>query len=247
MFKGFYNLASGMITKNRNLNVISNNMTNMNTPGFKSDTMVSTTFQEEVLSRYGNLDRSEPVEVGATTMILTPEETIADFAQGSYEETGHPLDFALAGSGFFVIQAEDGVRYTRNGSFIIDDGGYLSLQGSGRVLGTNGPIHLYSDDVTVNPRGVISIGDIPIATLLISDFEDYALVTKDADGLFQSAAQPINGTAVVMGKTLETSNVDSIREMTEMMSSQRSIQSLSQILKMYDELMAKTVTELGKI
>ena len=92
MFHGFYNLASGMLYQNRNLNVISNNMVNVNTPGYKSDKLVSTTFKEEMLYRNGNRNKSNPVEIGTVSMIRAARNTNTSYDQGTLEETGGNLD-----------------------------------------------------------------------------------------------------------------------------------------------------------
>ena len=79
MFQGFYNLASGMITQNRNLDVVSNNITNSLTPGYKKDTMTSSTFQEEMISRTGNLDKSSPQTLNNIAMIRTATGVVTDY------------------------------------------------------------------------------------------------------------------------------------------------------------------------
>ena len=119
MYQGFYNLTSGMLTQQRNLNTISNNMVNVQTPGYKSDKMVSSTFQEEMLYRTGRTDKSEYVPLGVTSKIRTAQRTYVNYEQGSFNPTGGIYDFALSGNGFFCIDTPDGVRYTRNGSFQI--------------------------------------------------------------------------------------------------------------------------------
>ena len=153
MFQGFYNLASGMITQNKNLDVISNNITNSITPGFKKDTMTSSTFKEELMARSGNLDKSSPQDLNNVAMLRVSTGTVTNFEQGQFEETGNPLDVALATDGFFQIQTQNGLVYTRNGAFSIDDEGYLALLEVGRVMGTNGPIYLGTDDIKIDDSG----------------------------------------------------------------------------------------------
>ena len=116
MYQGFYNLASGMLTQSRNLNVISNNMVNVQTAGYKSDKMVSSTFQEEMLYRTGRTQKGDPTPLATTSKIKTAERTYVNYTQGSFEQTDGIYDFALGGNGFFCIQTEAGERYTRNGS-----------------------------------------------------------------------------------------------------------------------------------
>lgn len=267
MFHGFYNLASGMLYQNRNLNVISNNMVNVSTPGYKPDRMLSTTFRDEMLYRSGNLNKSNPVQIGSVSMMRAARSTETSYDQGTLDETGGNLDFALTKPGFFAIEDSDGNRvYTRNGSFTIDEDGYLCLSSLGRVLGEDGnPIELPSDHITVDPTG--NIYEEPLKglgtdedgvdteeqepTLLgkigVVDFDDYTQLVKDDYGAFTTAAE---GNAVdggIQWKAVERSNIDPIEEMTSMMSSQRASQSAAQVLKMYDQLMGKIVSDIGRV
>jgi flagellar basal-body rod protein FlgF len=248
MYKGFYTLASGMLTENRNLNVVSNNMTNVSTPGYKSSTMVSSTFQEEMVYRYGNKNRANPTQLGESSMIVTAQETITDYTQAGFDITGDIYDFGLSKPGFFQIQRENGTVYTRNGSFILDEEGYLSLPRVGRVLGQKGPIRLENDNFQVDSSGNIIDGNgVVVDQLAIVDFADYTQLTRAGEGLFQANGGGTPVTDAVMWKALERSNVDTIREMTNMMSSQRALQSAAQILKMYDQIMQKSTTEIGRV
>ena len=155
MYQGFYNLASGMLTQSRNLNVISNNMVNVQTAGYKSDKMVSSTFQEEMLYRTGRTQKGDPTPLATTSKIKTAERTYVNYTQGSFEQTDGIYDFALGGNGFFCIQTEAGERYTRNGSFSVDQEGFLVLDHFGRVLSTdNQPIQIDNENFTVDGREI---------------------------------------------------------------------------------------------
>lgn len=260
MFHGFYNLTSGILTQNRNLDVISNNMVNVSTPGYKSDKMTMTTFQEEMRVRTGNRGQSDPAQLAAMSMIKTPLQTVTRYDQGAFEETENNLDFALAVPGFFVIQGNAGPLYTRNGSFTVDEEGFLSLPGVGRVQGDGGPIQLGTDQIRVDSQGNIfeihaSEGEEEdeetetlAGRLQVVDFADYNQLNRVTDGCFTTGAA---ATAVeersILWKNLERSNVDPMEEMTSMMSSQRSMQSAAQMLKMYDQLMGRIVSDIGKV
>lgn len=250
MYKGFYTLTSGMLTQNRNLDVISNNLANVTTPGYKSDTMISSTFQEELVSRYGNRNQSNPTEMGTTSMIRVAQENYTDYTQGTFRDTGNPLDFSLSRDGFFTIQGENGVVYSRNGSFIIDDEGYLSLPHVGRVMGQNGEIQLPSDDIYANSIGEIFYGGELVDRLAVVSFPDNTQLSKVNEGVFQplggQAGETTDAAEGLYWKTLEDSNVNAAKEMTSMMTSQRAIQSAAQMLKMYDQIMAKAA-EIGRI
>ena len=244
MFQGFYNLASGMLTQNRNLNVVSNNMTNMLTPGYKKDTMLSSTFQEDLMSRTGNLDRSNTTGLEDTSMFRSPTFNVTDFSQGAFEPTNQPLDFALEDeNGFFQIQTQNDIVYTRNGSFIIDDQGYLALAEKGRVIGTDGPIYLGTDDIVLDETGTIHRKDGTEA----GNFADKAQLRKQEGSVFTTNANPTPSDTRVQQNILERSNVDATVEMMDMLESQRVLQSASQIIKMYDQLMGKAATEIGRV
>ncbi len=249
MFQGFYNATSGMLTQNRNLNVISNNMANVSTPGFKSDKFIATTFREELISRIGNKDKSTASPLGTMAMIRASDETVTDFTNTAYAPTRNSLDFALSGSGFFSVQTANGVVYTRNGSFTLDDQGYLYLPTIGRVLGENGPIRLGTDKIKVDSSGTIysEDGNTRYGTLRIVDFQNYdTQLVKTTGNVFiapNGGATPAN--AKVVGSALESSNVDAVDQMVQMMSSQRALQSSAQVMKMYDQLIGKIVSQLG--
>lgn len=266
MFQGFYNLASGMVYQNRNLNTISNNMVNVSTPGYKSDQMISTTFKDEMLYRNGNRNKNNAVPIGTVSRLRTISSTEVNYDQGAVEETGENLDFALTKPGFFTIQDEDGnLLYTRNGSFKVDGEGYLCLPSQGRVLGEDGnPIELTTDHITVDPSGNIyqapikGLGDDEDSadtddepTLLgkvgVVDFADYTTLVKENNGTFTAGAEGAAVDGGLQWKALERSNMDPIKEMTTMMSSQRASQSAAQVLKMYDQLMSRVVNEIGKV
>ncbi|MCI8506047.1 MAG: flagellar hook-basal body protein [Lachnospiraceae bacterium] len=262
MYQGFYNLVSGMLTQSRNLNVVSNNMVNVQTPGYKNDTMVSTTFQEEMLKRTGRWGDSDEADLIESSKIITASETYVDYTQGSFEATGGVYDFALSGNGFFCIQTNDGqTRYTRNGSFAVDNEGYLVLNDQGRVLGTNGqPIQIGNEEFLVDSKGRITSRSAYIngtlqgntaefGTLRVVDFVDYDQLHREDNGLFstdQAALQASENTQVLW-QSLEKSNVDMVEEMTSMMSSQRALQSAAQMLKMYDRIMEKSSVDIGRV
>ena len=254
MSKGFYHLTSGMLTQNRNLSVIANNMTNAATPGFKSDEFITTTFQNEMFSRYGNINHEDGQELGTTSSMITAGEvTITDYTQGIFEPTDMNMDFAIAGPGFFQVQTVDGLMYTRNGAFIIDDEGYIALQHAGRVLGENNqPIYVGTDNIQALDDGTIlaADGNIVLGRLGIVDFEDYNGIQKSKqEGLFTAIGgqQPAPVDTPIEWKMLEKSNVDLVKQMTDMMASERALQSAAQVLKMYDQLLGKATTEIGRV
>ena len=250
MFKGFYNLTSGMLTQQRNLNVIANNMVNISTAGYKADRYTASTFDDVLYSRVGNKNKAGAQEIGRESYILASSMVYTDFEQGIPEPTGIPLDFAIEGDGFFAVQdAEGAVAYTRAGNFSLDEEGYLCLPGVGRVLNGEGEtLLLTTDKIQGDQNGRIYTEDgAYLGQLGVYTFDDKAQLTRNDQGLFTGG----QGTAVVAPTVhngyLERSNVDMVRQMTEMLTSQRALQSAAQVSKMYDQLMSKATTELGRL
>ena len=254
MYQGFYNLVSGMLTQNRDLNTISNNMVNIQTSGYKSDTMLARTFDEEMLIRTGTVSKGNPTELATSSKIVSAQRTYVDYTQGTLRETDSIYDFALNGHGFFCIRTPEGERYTRNGSFSVDENGYLILNELGQVLSEdNQPIQITSEEFNAD-GGDFRLDGETFATLKVVDFADYDQLHKEDNGLFSTNQAQIQamdeiggGETGILWKAVEKSNVNMVDEMTAMMSSQRALQSAAQVLKMYDQLLSKASTDIGRL
>ncbi len=252
MTKGFYNLTSGILSQTRRLDVVSTNMTNVSTAGYKSETYTDVTFEEVLINAMGNKYPDDGVPIGTQSYALVPDTMYYNHTQGSIDETGLNLDFAIVGDGFFQIQTDNGVEYTRGGSFTLDNEGYLYLPQHGRVLDANGaPILLATDNIRADTQGNIYNADTNalMGTLSVVGFDDVSLLEKENSGLFGI------GTATVQApqqqsfywKAVEGANVDMTAEMSKMITAQRSLQSSAQLLKLYDELLTKSTQEIARL
>lgn len=181
--------------------------------------------------------------------ILAPDQLYTDFTQGSLEETNLPLDFAIQGEGFFAIQTVDGVAYTRAGSFTLDNEGYLCLSELGRVLDREGnPIQLPTDKLDVDAQGNLSTqGGEYLATLGVFMFPDNGELERTPYGLFTGEGAQLNDQVVIHHKWVERSNVNMIKEMVNMMTTQRALQSAAQLSKIYDQVINRAVNDIGRL
>lgn len=249
MYKGFYNLTSAMLTHQQNLNVIGNNMVNISTAGYKQQRYTASTFDDVMYSRVGNVYNIGQ-EIGRQSYIRAASQIYTDYSQGVPEPTGLPLDFAISGEGFFAVENADGdVAYTRAGSFSLDGEGYLCLPGFGRILDPNGqPVYLATDKITATPGGLIYYEDGSlIGRLGVYTFEDNAQLEHNDVGLFiGEGAQPAQRFEVLNGY-LERSNTDMVKQMTEMITFQRALQSAAQISRIYNELMTRSASDVGRM
>ncbi|MCO0595929.1 flagellar hook-basal body protein [Peribacillus butanolivorans] len=209
MLRGFYTAASGMLTQQRRTEMLTNNMSNANTTGFKADQTSIRSFPEMLLSNIDSktiptenkLSMSKFSQVGNLSTGVYVQETNPLFTQGTLEETELNTDLALAdenlpinegtgrqGAVLFTVQDGDGgLRYTRNGSFTLDGQGYLTTPKGYYVLDENNErIQLDSDQFTVTENGVILEGNVQKARLGIG-FSDNpsAQLMKDGEGLYK--------------------------------------------------------------
>lgn len=246
MLRGYYIAASGMINQQRKLDAISNNIANVKTSGYKSDSTHLSTFGRELILVAGRTKLS-----GSFSQLKT-DATITNLEQGAFESTGSSLDMAIDGPMYFNIQGADGKTYlTRNGQFTIDDEGYLALGKEGRVLGKNGPIQVNSSDFVVGEDGTITMAEGGQEQLALTYVADDTGIEKNGKNLVtakDTAAQMPEGTtySVTQG-SYERSNVDAAAEMTRAITVQRSFEAASQALKLIDTLNARTATELAKV
>ncbi len=248
MLRGFYLASTGLINQQRTINTISNNVANSQTAGFKSDLSVQNTFKRElILLNHGRKNTTGTIEYKYT------EESYTHLAQGSFEFTGRPLDVAIEGDVYFNIRTPDGVQcLTRNGQFNIDDEGYLSLVGVGRVLSANGEIYVGTSDFQVTNTGEIILDGQSLGNLSLTYIEEGTTIQKIDDNLFvvpegEQTDMPANVNYEIIQGAFERSNVDTAVEMTRAMAAQRSFEAISSALKMIDTINQSAATQLGKI
>lgn len=240
-----------MLSQTRRLDVVANNMTNISTIGYKSETYIDSTFGEVLLSRIGSVDKTNPQPIGEATSMLAASEFYVNHEMGGLEETNLTLDFAINGEGYFAIQREDGtIEYTRSGHFTLDVEGYLWMPLKGRVLDREGqPIQLDTDQIKADQFGNITTETgLEIGQIGVYNFADQQQLLKAESGLFLPNGQQAELVDVeIMWGWVEDSNVDMLQEMSDMLTAQRVLQSGAQVLKLYDSLLTKTTTEVGRL
>ena len=249
MYKGFYNLTSGMLTQQRHLNVVGNNMVNVSTAGFKESRYTATTFDDVMYARVGNREKIY-TDIGRQSYIRANSAVYTNFDQGIPEPTNIPLDFAIVGDGFFAIQGEDGtISYTRAGSFSLDDDGYLRFPGVGFVLDPQGQtIQPRTDKITADERGnIYDEYDNFLGQVGVYVFEDNGQLVHNDNGFFTGEGAQAAENPVLWWKYVERSNVELLRQMTDMITCQRALQSCATVTKMYDEVMGHSASDIGRM
>lgn len=192
-----------------------------------------------------------PMVIGTANGGIKVESIATDFTQGDLESTDNQLDFAIKGKGFFTIETPAGTRYTRDGSFVLNSEKALVTTEGYPVIGTEGPIVIEGTTVAVNDSGEILVDGQLTNKFKMAAFENNRDLRKTGEGLYTFAEglepkeKDFEG-AVVQGR-LENSNVDSVKEMVEMMTLYRSYESSQRMVRAYDESIGKAVNEVGRI
>jgi flagellar basal-body rod protein FlgG len=217
--------VQGALRQERRFEVLTNHMANAGTTGFKTQTL--------------SFDK-----------MLQAHMTI-DTTQGALLKTDSPLDVAITGDGFFKIQTDQGVRYTRNGNFSLTDQGVL-VNGEGNVvLGENGSITIEGTDITIGTNGEIEVDGSAVGKLLIVDFRTTAGLVKKGDSLFAYTGPETDEISAerfeVKQGTLEQSNVETMVEMTRMIETNRFYESFQKLMQTIDELNGKAISEVGMV
>ena len=243
MVRGFYQLGSGLFTQTQVLNTISNNIANSNTTGYKEQKTVATTFEEAMLSRVDH----EYTEIGNTYYATIPAEHATLHSQGAFNPTGRALDFAIQGQGFFAVEKNGEVQYTRNGCFNIDADGML-VDGEGdHVLNRNGGyIYIGTSDFRADEYGNIFTENATVQIGLY-DFADYNTIREVRDGYYTGPNPMPSDNQNIKWQVLESSNVDMAQEMINAISAQRGFQYMAQAVNMYGEVLDQSISQLGKM
>ena len=255
MVRGLYIAGTGMMLQRRHMEIITNNVSNADTTGYKKEYLVSHSF-DEVLTRRINDPHIVGMRGVAGTPVVGPlhlgtqvDQLYVNYDEGALEATERSTDLALVGDGFFVMQTAEGERYTRTGAFYINQQGYLTDGEGNLLLGENGPIYVGGQNFTVDQSGGVRVGDNYVDRIRVVSFEDNGTLRKQGSNLYFSLAAPqaaANPYAIAQG-FLEGSNVEIGREMVDMLTVFRTYETNQRMLTMIDETVGKAVNEIGRL
>ena len=241
-----YLAAAGALVQQLRLETLANNVANINTSGYKKDTAVFRVAD-------ANVRPTAPAQANAIQPLspyAPPFATIIDFSQGAVRQTGNPLDVALSGDGFFSIQTPEGVQYTRQGSFTLDDQGRLVSPDGYPVLGEAGEIVLDEGPIEIDTDGGIHADGNEVGRLQITAFDNRTALKKVGNGRFAPVEAGMAGkrpelTTLQQGY-IETANVNPVREMTAMIEASRAFEAYQKVIQSTDEATAKSINDVGK-
>jgi len=240
MIKGLYTSATGMLPHQRKQEAVANNLANASTPGYKKgDLFVKELSRAEARNQPKKSDWQQPMGV----------ELYTDYQQGNFDRTGNPLNLAIDGDGFFMLQLPNGQRgLTRAGSFVVDNNGLLAVPGGGVVLGDGGPIEVGNEKITVAATGEITAGNIQVGRIVPVTVPDLTQLPKLGGSLYvlPDDAQVINvPQSTIQQGFLEASNVDTVREMIEMIISFRSYEANARAIENQDQSLSQLLSKVA--
>ncbi len=260
MKRGLYTAATGMTTQMQRMDVISNNLANVNTTGYKRDDMTIRSFDDIFMERVNEPKNAYGAPyfndvIGELGFGVTVDKVTTDFTTGSHVMTEGPLDFAIDGDAFFTINVPDGEGnmsefYTKNGSFKVTDQGKLVTSDGYPVMGENGEIFLATDAEVpeITSKGEILIDGEVIEKLKIVGFEDNTKLRKITDNYYTKTddASFVTPSYILRQGFLEASNVNSVEEMVELISLSRNYETNQKVIQTQDSIMGKIATDIGR-
>ncbi|HSQ41901.1 MAG TPA: flagellar basal-body rod protein FlgF [Fibrobacteraceae bacterium] len=243
MVSGLYTARDGMMILQEMVDNTTNNLANANTSGFKKSLAVS---MARVQNNYN--DQSQLSHDESHWMV----ENRIDWTPGSMVQTGNPMDVALEGDGFLTVETPNGdVRYTRAGSLTRNGMGELVTLAGDKVLDqSGGPILTDGSSFQVSTSGEISTGGDRVANLKIVDFADRSLLQREGGNLYsapeEADAQLAENVQVRQG-FVESSNVNAVEGMVELIRFQRNYEMDQKAARSEDETLQKAVNDIGRV
>lgn len=257
MIRGLYTAYTGMINEQKRLDIISNNLANSATVGYKAENVTSQSFKDmmAIKIRDGSAGYVD-VPVGNMNLGVKIGETYMDWGQGSLRETDNTYDIAIQGNGFFTMRVTDAngndtTMYTRNGKFTITKDGYVVDCDGNHLQGSGGDVQIPTDavDVAIKNDGSVYADDVLVDRIALADFEDYNYLELYGENMYipVNGATQINATGSMLQGFTEQSNVNVIDQMVSMITITRAYEAGQKMIQTQDSLIGKAVNEVGKV
>jgi flagellar basal-body rod protein FlgF len=234
------------------LDVVANNIANIDTTGYKADNAAFGSYLMPGATD-GDFNSSDQ-----HVSFVQERGAWINFSAGALQRTGNPLDVAIQGAAFLVVQTSNGQRYTRDGALTTNATGQLVTLDGNQVLGDNGPIQFQPGDhnIIISPSGIITAregsgnADAPRGKIRLVGFDKQQLLQKDGNNLFNppdgvNPTTPPQGTRLLQGE-IEKSNVNAVAEMSRMIQITRSYTDVANILQQESEQRRNALTQLSQ-
>lgn len=267
MVKGLYTAYTGMINEQKRLDVMTNNLANSATTGYKKEAMVAQAFDERLAIKIKDTSHwhNMPEKIGYISLGTKVGETYTNWDQGPFQITDKDSDVALGGKGFFAIEftnkaGQTSVKYTRDGAFTVDVDGYLRTSDGDYVLNSDGALGTQYGEgfrVQIDPSlkytiasdGTIRQNGEEVDTIGVIDIDNYDYINKYGENLYDliPGGQIVESEAIVQQGMLEASNVNVVDEMVSMITIARAYEAGQKMIQTEDSTLEKTVNTVGRV
>ena len=266
MVKGLYTAHTGMVNEMKRLDILANNLANADTTAYKKEGTTSRTFADEMSLRIkDSSNMGIPKKLGDITYGVHLGQVYTDYSTGNFKVTDNTTDFAIEGNGFFAVaftdkQGNTSVKYTRDGAFTVNKEGYLVTKDGDYVLnatgamngdpGQNNNIRLDPNAaITVNKLGYVMQNNQIVGTIGMVDVDNYDYLEKYGENLYNllPGGKRIATDANIEQGTLETSNVNVVNEMVNMITIQRAYEAGQKVITSIDGTLDRAVNNVGKV
>lgn len=257
MVRGLYTAWTGMLNEQKRLDIISNNLANSATVGYKQESVTNQSFDNLLTIKIKDAsEQYNDKSIGTMSLGVKLGEVYTDYGQGSLRETGNTYDLALEGKGFFNIAVTDKdgnetTQYTRDGSFTMTQDGYIVDVNGNHLLGESGEISVPTDasSIVIDTDGSIyDQNGVLINKVLVTDFEDYDYLKKQGDTSYLAldGASEVATTAMVQQGYTEQSNVNVVSEMVDMIAITRAYEANQKVIQTIDGTLDLAANSVGK-
>lgn len=257
MVRGLYTAYTGMANEQKRLDIISNNLANSTTVGYKEENVTSQSFKDMLAIKIrdgsnGYVD----VPIGVFNPGVKLGETYMDWGQGSLRETGNTYDLALQGNGFFKMRVTDSngnssFKYTRCGTFKCTSDGYIVDANGNHLQGKGGDLQVPTDanEIAIKNDGSVFADGVLVDTIDLVDFEDYNFLELYGDNMYEAVdgATFLDSTCTLEQGFTEQSNVNVVSEMVSMITITRAYEANQKMIRTQDSLLEKSVNSVGKV
>ncbi len=240
MIKGIFSTLSGKYANEKRLDMIANNLANAQTAGYKASRPIFNVVTAEN-------DSNEPQKPQSTFVNIY--DSYIQFSDAPVVETGNRLDLAIEGNGFFVVSTPGGPRYTRNGKFTLNEEKKLITMQGNPVVGQGGDITIDGKDISVGQDGSIYVDKTFVDIIKVVDFADKASMRPEGNALFTNtnsrAEEQTPDTMTVRQGYYESSNVNVMQELIDIIKSVRAYESYAKVDQLFDGILSKLV-DMGR-
>ncbi len=242
MDSGFYAACSGLVARMQALEVLAHDLANVGTPGYKT--------RHQFFAAFENSLRATPDPLNqAVNRFGILGGAYVDLREGSLEPTGNPLDVAVEGPGFFVVQTPAGVRYTRNGTFRLNARRVLVTAEGDPVLGAAGPLVVPQGKVDISSDGTVSVNGAQVGRLQLVEFPAATALVPEGSTYFTDPAGSARTarSSTVRPGAVEDYNMNPVAGTVELVAVQRTAQMLERALAIFNNDLNRTAEQIGRV